>query len=76
MRQIAKEWQVELPPLDDDLSVYEIGFDSMAFAVLVARLEEDHGVNPFSDSGADFPLTFGDFVQAYEMSASGVLRTS
>jgi hypothetical protein len=72
MRQIAEEWQVKLPPLDDDLSVYKIGFDSLAFAALVARLDEDLGVDPFTASGAAFPLTFGDFVQAYEQAYGNV----
>jgi acyl carrier protein len=68
MRQIAEEQRILLPPLDDDLSIYEIGFDSLAFAILVARLEDDIGVNPFTISDdAAFPATFGDFVQAYEI---------
>jgi acyl carrier protein len=67
MRQIAEEQQVRLPPLDDDLSLHETGFDSLAFAILVARLEDDLGIDPFTISeDAAFPLTVGDFVRAYE----------
>ena len=67
IRQIAEEQQVRLPPLDDDLSLHETGFDSLAFAILVARLEDDLGIDPFTVSGdAAFPLTVGDFVRAYE----------
>ena len=43
MQQIAKEQQVTLPPLDDNLSLHETGFDSLGFAILVARLEDDLG---------------------------------
>ncbi len=32
----------------DDLSLHETGFDSLAFAILVARLEDDLGIDPFT----------------------------
>ena len=64
---IAKEQNVSLPPLDDDLALIETGFDSLAFAILVARLEDDLGIDPFTISAnATVPLTVGDFVRAYE----------
>ena len=67
MRQIANEQQDTLPPIDDDLSLHETGFDSLGFAILVARLEDDLGVDPFTISDdATVPLTIGDFVKAYE----------
>ena len=67
MKQIAEEQKVTLPPLVDDLSLHETGFDSLAFAILVARLEDDLGVDPFTIAeDATFPLTVGDFVRAYE----------
>jgi acyl carrier protein len=67
MKQIAGEQNLTLPPLDDYLSLNETGFDSLAFAILVARLEDDLGIDPFTVSAdAAFPLTVGDFVRAYE----------
>jgi acyl carrier protein len=67
MKLIAEEQKVSLPQLDDDLLLSETGFDSLAFAILIARLEDDLGVDPFSTSESAFaPLTVGDFVQAYE----------
>ncbi len=67
IRQVAVEQKVTLPPLDDALSLHETGFDSLAFAILVARLEDDLGIDPFTMSeGATFPLTIGDFIRAYE----------
>ena len=67
MQQIATEQKVKLPPLNDDLPLHETGFDSLGFAVLVARLEDDLGVDPFTLSDdAAFPLTIGDFMKAYE----------
>ena len=67
MNQIAEEQRVKLPPLDDNLSLSETGFDSLAFAILVARLEDDLGIDPFTISeDTAFPLTVGDFVRVYE----------
>ena len=67
IQEIAAEQRVTLPPLEDGLSLHETGFDSLAFAILVARLEDDLGIDPFTISeDASFPLTIGDFVRAYE----------
>ncbi len=67
MKQIAEEQKVKLPPLADDLTLNETGFDSLAFAILVARLEDDLGVDPFTlAEDAVFPHTVGDFIRAYE----------
>lgn len=67
IQQIAKEQHVTLPQLSDDLSLHETGFDSLAFAILVARLEDELGIDPFTISeDATFPHTIGDFVRAYE----------
>ena len=48
MNLIAEEQKVSLPPLSDDLSLHETGLDSLAFAILVARLEDDLGIDPFT----------------------------
>jgi acyl carrier protein len=67
MRQIAVEQKITLPVLDDELPLHETGFDSLGFAILVARLEDDLGIDPFTMSDdATFPLTVGDFIRAYE----------
>lgn len=67
MQQIAEEQKVTLAPLHDDLPLHETGFDSLAFAILVARLEDDLGIDPFTIAEeAAFPSTVGEFVRAYE----------
>ena len=67
IKQIAEEQKVSLPRLDDDLLLNETGFDSLAFAILIARLEDDLGIDPFTISEvATYPSTVGDFVRAYE----------
>jgi acyl carrier protein len=67
MQQIAEEQKVMLPPLQDDLLLHDTGFDSLAFAILVARLEDDLGIDPFTIAeDAAFPSTLGEFIRAYE----------
>lgn len=67
MHQIAEEQKVTLPPLQDDLHLQDTGFDSLAFAILVARLEDDLGIDPFSIAeDTAFPSTVGEFIRAYE----------
>lgn len=67
MKQIAEEQKLTLPPLEDDLPLNETGFDSLAFAILVARLEDELGIDPFTVAeDATFPSTLGEFVRAYE----------
>ena len=56
-----------LPPLTDDLILLESGLDSLELAILVARLEDELGVDPFTSAEEmDFPITLGDFVRLYE----------
>ncbi len=67
IKLIAKEQKIGLPRLNDDLSLNETGLDSLAFAILVARLEDDLGIDPFTISkNAMALLTVGDLVRAYE----------
>lgn len=67
MMLIAEEQKVSLPPLEDNLSLNETGFDSLAFAILVARLEDDLGIDPFTISeNAAALTTVGEFIRAYE----------
>ena len=67
VQQVAREQNVTLPPLDDELPLHSTGLDSLGFAILVARLEDELGLDPFTISDdAAFPLTIGDLVRAYE----------
>lgn len=66
-QQVAKEQDRSLQPLSDDLKLVQSGLDSLSFAIIVARLEDTLGVDPFNTAEAlDFPVTFGDFVRLYE----------
>jgi acyl carrier protein len=65
--RIASEKNVRLPPLDDNLVLLESGLDSLSFAVIVARLEDELGIDPFSaEEEVEIPITFADFVKIYE----------
>ena len=68
---VAEEQQVKLPALSDDLVLTDSGLDSLGFAILVARLEDTLGFDPFSLSDdVYFPVTLGDFVRVYEDAAN------
>jgi len=67
---VAKEQKQKLSPLADDLVLLESGLDSLCFAIIVARLEDELGYDPFTASeDLEFPVTFGDFVMIYENAA-------
>lgn len=66
-QRVADEHEKQLAPLTDDLELLRSGLDSLCFAVVVVRLEESLGVDPFSSSeDVMFPSTFGEFVKFYE----------
>ena len=68
---VAEEQRVKLPVLSDDLVLTDSGLDSLGFAILVARLEDTLGFDPFSLSDdVYFPVTLGDFVRVYEDAAN------
>lgn len=67
IQQVAEEQNRALAPLRDDLPLLDSGLDSLCLAVIIARLEDLLGVDPFSMSAdAPFPLTVGDLIQSYE----------
>ena len=70
VEQVANEQRVTLPALSDELVLLDSGLDSLCFAILVARLEDTLGLDPFTASDdVYFPVTLGDFVMAYENAA-------
>jgi hypothetical protein len=71
IEQVAAEQKVKIQPLRDGLLLSESGLDSLCFAILVARLEDKLGYDPFATAAdAGFPVTLGDFVRFYENGAA------
>jgi acyl carrier protein len=65
--QVAREQDKALTGLADDTVLLESGLDSLCFAIIVARLEDRLGLDPFTASeDVYFPLTLGDFIQFYK----------
>ena len=63
-KQVAQEQDKRLAPLTDTLPLVESGLDSLCFAIVVSRLENSLGLDPFSaDEDVRFPVTFGEFIQ-------------
>jgi hypothetical protein len=67
----AADQQRSLQPLSDELLLLDSGLDSLCFAIVVAQLEDQLGIDPFSELDDDaFPVTFGQFVKLYAGAAS------
>jgi acyl carrier protein len=70
IQRIAEDETKSLPPLTDDLVLLDSGLDSFGIAILVARLEETLGFDPFSETDdMAYPVTLGDFIRFYEHAA-------
>jgi acyl carrier protein len=70
--QVAREQDKKVVPITDDLGLLESGLDSLCFAIIVARLEDTLGLDPFSTAEEiGFPVTVGDFIKLYENAAAG-----
>jgi acyl carrier protein len=64
--RVATDQDRTLAPLSDDLKLLDSGLDSLSFALIVMRLEETFGFDPFAADDVKFPVTFSDFVGLYE----------
>jgi acyl carrier protein len=66
---VAREQRRALAPLADETKLLDVGLDSLSFALIVARLEDSLGYDPF-EAVESFPVTFGDFVRLYDQGAA------
>ena len=67
MNAVATMQNVSLAEFDDSLPMLESGLDSLGFAILVVRLEDRLGVDPFSAAETTaFPTTLGELVGIYD----------
>ena len=68
---VAQEQQKQLAPLSDALPLLESGLDSLCMAIIVARLDDAFGFDPFdTEDDIRFPVTIGDLVTFYEAAAA------
>lgn len=73
--QVAREQHKVVPALSDQarsdsMVLLDSGLDSLCFAIIVARLEDSLGTDPFnSEDELVFPRTLGDFIRMYEAAA-------
>ena len=57
----------EVGVLVDETILLESGLDSLGFAILVARLEEELGYDPFVLMDVPvYPRTLGEFIEIYQ----------
>lgn len=69
--QVAREQEKVLSGLSDQTVLLDSGLDSLCFAIIVARLEDRLGVDPFTASeDVYFPVTLGDFIKFYQDAAA------
>lgn len=68
LRNVAQDTGLALVSgLNDNTPVFESGLDSLGFAILVAKLEERLGFDPFAAMATPvYPTTIGEFIQVYE----------
>jgi len=71
VQQVANEQGKKIVSLHDNVILIDSGLDSLCFAILVARLEDELGIDPFTAAEeVYFPKTLGDFVELYERVAA------
>ncbi|MGI8959249.1 MAG: acyl carrier protein [Bryobacteraceae bacterium] len=67
LEEIRRASKKPLLPLTDDLVLLDSGLDSLGLAILVTRLEDSLGLDPFTDSDITVPpVTLGEFIRLYE----------
>ncbi len=67
MTAVGGDLGLTLPPLTDELLLLESGLDSLGFAILVSRLEDTTGRDPFAAAGTSrYPKTVGELVAFYD----------
>jgi hypothetical protein len=68
---VAEEQGKTLEPLTDGLALMDSGLDSLCIAIIVARLDDELSLDPFSgDDDMMLPVTVGDFIRIYENAAT------
>jgi acyl carrier protein len=65
--EVAAEQDRVLKTPVDDMQLADTGLDSLCMAHVVARLEQQTGLDPIDNT---LPDTVGEFIQLYEIAAA------
>lgn len=67
LKRVALEHDKPNTTFADETTLLDSGLDSLCFAIIVARLEDIFGVDPFNSAEElAFPVTVGEFIGLYE----------
>ena len=70
-KEVANEQSKPVGSLTESLVLLDSGLDSLCFAIIVARLEDKLGFDPFSaNDNVEYPVTLGDMMRCYERPAA------
>jgi acyl carrier protein len=70
IEQIRSASKADHPLLTDDVVLLDSGLDSLGIAILVTRLEDMLGLDPFTESDlVSPPVTVGELIRLYENAA-------
>lgn len=70
IEQVALDQHKQLAALTPDMVLLDSSLDSLCFAIIMARLEDALGVDPFTAEDIFLPVTLGEFVKFYEDAAA------
>lgn len=66
LTELFEEDLLPVPEFNDSMVLLDTDLDSLGYAVLVTRLEERIGYDPFSlMEEPEYPVTYGDLVAVY-----------
>jgi hypothetical protein len=66
IQEISSASGKRIPSLTDEIVLLDLGLDSLGIAILVSRLEEMLGLDPFTEGEITSPpITLGDFIGIY-----------
>ena len=69
--QVAREQEKTLAGLADETVLLDCGLDSLCLAIIVARLGDQLGIDPFTASDDVYlPVTLADFIKFYQDAAT------
>lgn len=70
LERVAREHDKPSATFSDETPLLDSGLDSLCFAIIVARLEDILGVDPFAAAEeVAFPVTVGELISLYERAA-------